>query len=230
MARAISWLTCPADYTATWQAMQAYTAARDALTPDQIWLCEHAPVYTLGLAATLDHLLAPGAIPVVHTDRGGQVTYHGPGQVIAYCMIDLRRAGLYVKDYVQLLEAAAIDVLTELGVADPCRRPGAPGVYVPLPDGGLAKIGALGVKIRHGYSYHGLALNVAMDLQPYAGINPCGLTDVHSTDIARCLGPQPPPGVRAVGDALAGRIVQRLARHIAGQPAAITPFVSDTHV
>ena len=92
MSLAISWLACPADYAPTWEAMRAYTAARDALTPDQIWLCEHAPVYTLGLAASLDHVLAPGSVPVVHTDRGGQVTYHGPGQVVAYCMIDLRRA------------------------------------------------------------------------------------------------------------------------------------------
>ena len=233
MSLAISWLACPADYAPTWEAMRAYTAARDALTPDQIWLCEHAPVYTLGLAASLDHVLAPGSVPVVHTDRGGQVTYHGPGQVVAYCMIDLRRAGLYVKDYVHLLEAAVIDVLADLGLTDACRRPGAPGVYMPTPEGGLAKIAALGVKIRHGRTYHGLALNVAMDLQAYAGINPCGLTDVRSTDIARCLSALPlrhasqsPPDLRTVGDVLAAAIAQR----IAAWPAPLSFSASETHV
>jgi lipoyl(octanoyl) transferase len=211
MTVAISWLNYPADYTQTWSAMRAYTATRGARTPDQIWLCEHPPVYTLGVAATPAHLLAPGIIPVVMTDRGGQVTYHGPGQVIAYCMIDLRRAGLYVKEYVQLLEAAAIEVLVGFGVIGAGRRPGAPGVYVPLANGGQAKIGALGVKIRHGRSYHGLALNVAMDLAPYEGINPCGLTDVCTTDMATCLGPLTTPGLRMVGDALAACIARHLA-------------------
>ncbi|MGN6661110.1 MAG: lipoyl(octanoyl) transferase LipB, partial [Achromobacter mucicolens] len=140
----IKWLARPVDYLPVWQDMQAYTSQRDAGTPDEIWLCEHTPVYTLGQAGRPEHVLNPGNIPIVHCDRGGQVTYHGPGQVMAYALFDLRRADMYVKEYVALLESAVIDTLTQLGVDGACRKPGAPGVYVPHPAGGeLAKIAAL---------------------------------------------------------------------------------------
>ena len=152
----IKWLARPADYLSVWRDMQAYTDQRSAETPDEIWLCEHAPVYTLGQAGLPEHVLNPGAIPIVHCDRGGQVTYHGPGQVMAYALFDLRRVDMYVKEYVALLESAVIDTLDGMGVAGACRKPGAPGVYVPAPGGGdLAKIAALGIKIRNGRAYHG---------------------------------------------------------------------------
>lgn len=197
----IKWLAGPAEYLPVWQEMQAYTNQRGADTPDEIWLCEHAPVYTLGQAGLPQHLLNPGNIPIVHCDRGGQVTYHGPGQVMAYALFDLRRVDMYVKEYVNLLEGAVIDTLTQHGVGGACRKPGAPGVYVPDPDGGeLAKIAALGIKIRNGRAYHGVSLNVAMDLAPFLGINPCGYEGLRTVDMAAC-------GVRRapadVGDALA---------------------------
>jgi len=197
----IKWLAGPAEYLPVWQEMQAYTNQRGADTPDEIWLCEHAPVYTLGQAGLPQHLLNPGNIPIVHCDRGGQVTYHGPGQVMAYALFDLRRVDMYVKEYVNLLEGAVIDTLAQHGVGGACRKPGAPGVYVPDPDGGeLAKIAALGIKIRNGRAYHGVSLNVAMDLAPFLGINPCGYEGLRTVDMAAC-------GVRRapadVGDALA---------------------------
>lgn len=183
----IKWLARPADYLSVWQDMQAYTNLRGADTPDEIWLCEHAPVYTLGQAGLPQHVLNPGNIPVVRCDRGGQVTYHGPGQVMAYALFDLRRADMYVKEYVTLLEGAVIDTLAQLGVAHACRKPGAPGVYVPDPDGGeLAKIAALGIKIRNGRAYHGVSLNVSMDLAPFLGINPCGYQGLRTVDMASC--------------------------------------------
>ncbi|MBV7485454.1 lipoyl(octanoyl) transferase LipB [Bordetella sp. BOR01] len=183
----IKWLTRPADYAPVWQDMRAFTAGRGAATPDQVWLCEHAPVYTLGQAGKPEHLLNPGAIPVVMCDRGGQVTYHGPGQVVAYTLFDLRRAGLFVREYVRLLEDAAIGTLDDFGIAGACRKPGAPGVYVPRgPAGELAKIAALGIKIRNGYAYHGVALNVDMDLSPFQGINPCGYEGLVTVDMAAC--------------------------------------------
>ncbi|WP_028354438.1 lipoyl(octanoyl) transferase LipB [Bordetella petrii] len=206
----IKWLPRPADYTPVWQDMRAFTAARHAGTADQVWLCEHAPVYTLGQAGKSEHLLNPGAIPVVQCDRGGQVTYHGPGQVVAYALFDLRRAGLFVREYVQLLEAAAIGTLADFGIAGACRKPGAPGVYVPQgPGGELAKIAALGIKIRNGYAYHGVALNVDMDLAPFLGINPCGYEGLRTVDMAVC-------GARhdlaAVGERLAARLLAALPR------------------
>jgi len=183
----IKWLARPADYLSVWQDMQAYTNLRGADTPDEIWLCEHAPVYTLGQAGLPQHVLNPGNIPVVRCDRGGQVTYHGPGQVMAYALFDLRRADMYVKEYVTLLEGAVIDTLAQLGVAHACRKPGAPGVYVPDPEGGeLAKIAALGIKIRNGRAYHGVSLNVSMDLAPFLGINPCGYQGLRTVDMASC--------------------------------------------
>ncbi len=177
------WLARPADYAGTWQAMRDYTESRDAAAPDQIWLAEHASVYTLGQAGLPEHVLDARGIAVVRTDRGGQVTYHGPGQLLVYPLIDLRRAGLLVKGYVQALEQAVIDMLAGQGVAA-CRKPGAPGVYVAVAGGELAKIAALGIKIRQGCAYHGLALNVDMDLAPFAGINPCGYQGLQATDLA----------------------------------------------
>ncbi|MDD4882159.1 MAG: lipoyl(octanoyl) transferase LipB [Gallionellaceae bacterium] len=156
------------EYEPTWRAMQAFTASRTPDTPDEVWLLEHPPVFTLGQAGKREHVLADVGIPIVAIDRGGQVTYHGPGQVVVYLLLDLRRRGYGVKELVNRLEQAVIDLLAGQGVAA-ARRQGAPGVYV-----GDAKIAALGLRIRNGCSYHGLALNVAMDLAPYQAINPCG--------------------------------------------------------
>lgn len=161
--------------------MRDFTEARDIATPDQIWLVEHAPVYTLGQAGKAEHILNSADIPVVACDRGGQVTYHGPGQVTAYCLLELRRYHLYVKEYVMLLERVLLDMLHDLGLKGACTRPGAPGVYI---DG--AKIGALGIKVRNGCTYHGLALNVDMDLTPFEGINPCGYEGMPTTDLRSC--------------------------------------------
>ncbi|WP_460874926.1 lipoyl(octanoyl) transferase LipB [Paralcaligenes ginsengisoli] len=199
------WWPRPAEYLEVWQAMQAFTEARDAQSADEIWLVEHSPVYTLGQAGKPEHILDSGSIPIVQSNRGGQVTYHGPGQVVAYCLVDLRRMGIYVKEYVEMLEDVVLGVLGELGVAGACRKPGAPGVYVPMADkgGDLAKIAALGVKIRKGCAYHGIALNVAMDLSPFLGINPCGYEGLRTVDLSAC-GVDVPLG--RVGDLLAGRL------------------------
>jgi len=174
------------EYAPTWQAMQAFTAARDADTPDEFWLVEHPPVFTLGQAGRREHLLADVGIPVVAVDRGGQITYHGPGQVVVYVLLDLRRRGYGVKTLVSRLEQAVIDLLGELGLRG-MRRDGAPGVYVDD-----AKIAALGLRIKNGCSYHGLSLNVAMDLAPFAAINPCGyagLAVTQTRDLGVSLGP-----------------------------------------
>jgi lipoyl(octanoyl) transferase len=206
-----TWLPGPADYERVWRDMQQFTASRNTGTPDEIWLCEHAPVYTLGQAGRREHLLNAGAIAVVQSDRGGQVTYHGPGQVVAYALVDLRRGGLFVREYVALLEDAVLDCLAQLGVAGACRKAGAPGIYVPDPqaaDGSLAKIAALGVKIRNGRAYHGIALNVAMDLAPFSGIDPCGYAGLKTLDLA-ALGIA--ADVRGAGDMMAARIAARLA-------------------
>ncbi|MCY1202669.1 Octanoyltransferase [compost metagenome] len=206
----IKWLARPADYLSVWQEMQAYTNLRGADTPDEIWLCEHAPVYTLGQAGLPQHVLNPGDIPIVRCDRGGQVTYHGPGQVMAYALFDLRRADMYVKEYVNLLEGAVIDTLTQMGVANACRKPGAPGVYVPDPEGGeLAKIAALGIKIRNGRAYHGVSLNVSMDLTPFLGINPCGYQGLRTVDMASCGARRAPT---EAGDALGRNLEQAWRR------------------
>lgn len=213
----VAWLARQAGYTEVWQAMQAFTASRGPATPDEIWLCEHAPVYTLGQAGRESHILNPGGIEVVRCDRGGQVTYHGPGQVVAYSLFDLRRAGLYVRDYVALLEDAALAMLAGVGLAAE-RQPGAPGVYMRQADGTLAKIAALGIKIRNGCAYHGLALNVAMDLAPFSGINPCGYEGLRTTDMAAC-------GVfcslHDAGQALAAQMVRRLSRIPSAAGAAV---------
>lgn len=201
-----------ADYAATWAAMRAFTETRNASTADEFWVVEHAPVFTLGLAGKREHLIEPGDIPVVATDRGGQVTYHGPGQVVVYTLIDLRRRGIFVKELVFRIEQAVIQTLDALGVAGR-RVAGAPGIYVPWdgapaggPFGGLAKIAALGIKIAHGCSYHGLALNVAMDLAPFTWINPCGYAGLATVDLAKI-------GVTITWPDVAARLCERLAAH-----------------
>lgn len=188
----VHWLDRPAPYLPIWQAMRDFTEARGDGTPDELWLVEHAPVYTLGQAGKPEHILNPHGIPVVQANRGGQVTYHGPGQVVLYTLVDLRRRGVFVREFVSLLEQAVLDLLAELGVAGACRKPGAPGIYVPQsallqPQGdALAKIAALGIKIRNGRAYHGVALNVAMDLGPFLGINPCGYEGLQTVDLRAC--------------------------------------------
>lgn len=186
------------DYLPTYQAMQAFTEARAPGTPDELWICEHPPVFTQGLAGKADHVLAPAEIPVVPTNRGGQVTYHGPGQVVAYPLLDLRRRGYFVKEYVYRLEEAVIRTLGEFGVTGH-RVAGAPGIYVRLSDpfshealtgpaadpfAGLGKIAALGIKVSRHCTYHGLALNVAMDLEPFFRINPCGYAGLRTVDLS----------------------------------------------
>jgi lipoyl(octanoyl) transferase len=164
-----------AEYEPTWRAMQIFTDERGAGTPDEFWLLEHPPVFTLGRAGRREHVLTPGDIPVVPVDRGGQVTYHGPGQIVLYALVDLRRVGIGVRSLVQALETATIEVLGAHGVtATP--RDGAPGVYV-----GDAKIAALGLRVRRGCSFHGLALNVDCDLEPYGRIDPCGYRGLRVT-------------------------------------------------
>lgn len=182
----VSWLPRPTAYVDAWAQMRAFTEARKPGSPDEIWLVEHPPVYTLGQAGKPEHILNAGAIDVVCTDRGGQVTYHGPGQVVAYCLIELRRRGLFVKEYVELLENVLINYIQSLGARGACRKPGAPGVYVPASHGELAKIAALGIKVRNGCTYHGLALNVDMDLSPFLGINPCGYEGLETIDLRSC--------------------------------------------
>jgi lipoyl(octanoyl) transferase len=166
------------DYEPTWRAMQEFTARRTTDTPDELWLCEHPPVFTLGVAGKPEHLLRDIGIPVVKIDRGGQITYHGPGQIVCYLLLDLRRRNLTVKGLVNRMEQAVIDLLADHGVAA-ARLAGAPGVYV---DG--AKIAALGLKVKNGCCYHGLALNVAMDLSPFAAINPCGYEGMAVTQLS----------------------------------------------
>lgn len=196
------------DYAPTFEAMVAFTEARTAETPDELWICEHPPVFTQGVAGRDDHLLAPGDIPVVRTNRGGQVTYHGPGQVLAYPLLDLQRAGYFVKEYVFRIEEAVIRTLGRFGVTGH-RVAGAPGIYVriddptshaalpqrpqrrepgsPAPDPdftGLGKIAALGIKVTRHCTYHGVSLNVAMDLQPFWRINPCGYAGLQTVDLS----------------------------------------------
>jgi lipoyl(octanoyl) transferase len=171
-------------YEPVWRAMQAFTDARDADTPDELWLVEHDPVFTLGQAGRPEHVLAPGDIPVLKVDRGGQVTYHGPGQLVAYPLFDLKRLKVGVRDYVCRIEQALIDTLARWDIAAR-RRDGAPGVYV---DGG-AKIAALGIRVRRGCTFHGLAFNIAMDLEPFHRINPCGYAGLEVTSVVECGGP-----------------------------------------
>ena len=219
------------DYRATVRAMQDFTAERTDSTPDTLWICEHAPHYTQGLAGKSDHILNPGAIPVVPTNRGGQVTFHGPGQVVAYPLVDLRRAGYYVKEYVYRIEEAVIRTLAAYGVTGH-RVAGAPGIYVRLDDPGshallpqrpqhrdaagaapspdftgLGKIAALGIKVSQHRTYHGVALNVAMDLEPYARINPCGYAGLATVDLSTI-------GVHTTWDEVAARLGHQLATRL----------------
>lgn len=166
------------EYDPVFRAMRDFTGQRDAQAPDEVWLLEHTPVFTLGRAALSGHVLDPGGIPVIRTDRGGQVTYHGPGQLVAYLLIDLQRRGLGIRPFVRLLEEAVIDLLARYGIPG-STRPGAPGVYV-----GGKKIASLGLRIRRGCSYHGLSLNVAMDLGPFRRIHPCGFPDLEVTQLS----------------------------------------------
>jgi lipoyl(octanoyl) transferase len=212
------------DYLSTYQAMQDFTTARDDTTPDALWICEHRAVYTQGLAGKADHILNPAAIPVVQTNRGGQVTFHGPGQVVAYPLIDLRRAGYYVKEYVHRIEESVIRTLAHFGITGH-RVAGAPGIYVRLDDPfshaalsgpahpsdpfrGLGKIAALGIKVSRHCTYHGVALNLAMDLEPFSRINPCGYAGLHTTDLSTI-------GVSASWQEAAGVLSQKLVTHLA---------------
>ena len=170
------------DYESTWRAMQAFTAERIATTPDEIWLTEHPPIYTLGLAGRRQHLLRESSVPVIKVDRGGQITYHGPGQLVAYVLVDLRRLRLSVRAMVRTLEAAVIESMAGVGVSA-YGKESAPGVYVA--SGGVeAKIAALGLKVRNGCTYHGLAANVDLDLAPFRDIDPCGYPGLDVTQLA----------------------------------------------
>jgi lipoyl(octanoyl) transferase len=207
------------EYEPTWRAMQAFTAARGPGTGDEIWLTEHPPVYTLGLAGRREHLLRDNGIPVVATDRGGQVTYHGPGQVVAYLLFDLRRRP-GVRDMVRGIENAVIEWLAASGIAA-YGKPAAPGVYVRR-GSGEAKIAALGLRVRSGCTYHGLAVNVAMDLAPFADIDPCGYHGLAVTQLAD-LGVL--RSVEAAGAELAPILARALTRRTAApsvlpEPAA----------
>lgn len=190
------------DYVTTWQAMREFTDQRTDDTPDEIWLVEHPPVYTLGQAGKPEHLLNPGTIPIINTDRGGQVTYHGPGQLVLYPLLDLKRLKLGIRDLVCVLEKTMISLLEEYGITAIARRD-APGVYV---DG--AKIGSIGLRIRRGCSYHGLALNVAMDLSPFLNINPCGYADLSVTQLRDLL--NSPPQLTTVADQLTRHLLMKL--------------------
>ena len=172
------------DYEPTWRAMQRFTAERNAESADELWFLEHAPVFTLGMNARRTHLIAPGDIPVLQIDRGGQVTYHGPGQLVVYPLIDLKRAALSVRGLVSALETAVISYAAELGIRAHCRK-SAPGVYVDE-----RKLASLGIRIRRGASYHGLALNVDMDLEPFSRIDPCGYPGLQMTQLANLGGPR----------------------------------------
>ncbi len=222
-----------ANYPATYQAMQDFTAARDDFTLDALWICEHEAVYTQGLAGKSDHILNPGSIPVVQTNRGGQVTFHGPGQVVAYPLMDLKRAGYFIKGYVYRIEEAAIRTLAHFGVTGH-RVAGAPGIYVRLSDPfshaalpvsfdklrtdpfdklrangiELGKIAALGIKLSRHCTYHGVALNVAMDLEPFSRINPCGYANLKTTDLSTI-------GVSASWQEAAQVLERKLITHLA---------------
>jgi lipoyl(octanoyl) transferase len=208
------------EYLPTFEAMQRFTAERTPETPDELWLCEHPPTYTQGLAGKADHILNPGSIPVVQSNRGGQVTYHGPGQVVAYPLLNLQRAGYFVKEYVYRLEEAVIRTLAHWQVTGH-RVSSAPGIYVrlanpfdhsaltgPAPGGdpfaGLGKISALGIKVHRHCTYHGLALNVAMDLEPFSRINPCGYAGLQTVDLSTI-------GVQAHPSEVAAVLVQQLS-------------------
>lgn len=180
-----------ADYVPTWRTMEKFTLERGPGTPDEIWFLEHPPVFTLGLAGKMEHVLTPGDIPVVHIDRGGQVTYHGPGQLVVYPLLDLRRLKLGVRELVEALENSVIDTLEGYGIHARGRRD-APGVYVDA-----RKICSIGIRVRRGCTYHGIAFNVAMDLEPFTRINPCGYEGLEMTQASALGGPAQVQGVAA---------------------------------
>lgn len=192
------------EYEPTWREMQRITDERDASTPDRVWLLEHPPVYTVGMNGDHSHILNPSAIPVIDIDRGGQVTYHGPGQLVVYPLLDLRRHHLGIRALVEALENAVIDYVSDYGIEAAGRRD-APGVYV---DG--AKLASLGLRVRRGCSYHGLAFNVDMDLAPFQGINPCGFQGLEVTQLADLGGPSDLESV-------AQELQPHLARHLVGR-------------
>ncbi|MGH8082481.1 MAG: lipoyl(octanoyl) transferase LipB, partial [Lysobacter sp.] len=187
-------------YEPVWRAMQAFTDARDTDTPDELWLVEHEPVFTLGQAGKPEHVLMPGDIPVIHVDRGGQVTYHGPGQIVLYPLLDLRRLKIGVREYVDRIEQAVIDTLAEWNI-EGARKDGAPGVYV-----AGAKVMALGIRVRRGCTFHGLAFNIAMDLSPYQRINPCGYQGLQVTSVLDLGGPS---GMEQVKPVLVAQIARQ---------------------
>lgn len=189
------------DYEPTWRGMQQFTAERDESTVDEIWFTEHPPVFTLGLNAAPEHLLAPGDIDVVQVDRGGQVTYHGPGQLMIYPLIALRRAGLGVRDVVTALEQAVIALLADHGVTAICRK-NAPGVYVDE-----RKVASVGLRVRRGASFHGMALNIDMDLEPFSRINPCGYEGLEVTDLKSL-------GLNTTSDRLRDEVLDHLLREL----------------
>ena len=192
-------------YEPTWRAMQDFTAQRDAATPDELWLVEHPPVYTLGQAGKAEHLLHVTDIPLVKIDRGGQITYHGPDQVVGYLLLDLHRRGLKVREMVNLIEQALIDCIADYGL-DARRKDGAPGVYIDD-----AKVAALGLRVKNGCSYHGLSLNVDMDLTPFTWINPCGYSGLQTIQLKDF-------GVTEGPDEVATRLLGHLQRHFPDVP------------
>ncbi|HEY3645245.1 MAG TPA: lipoyl(octanoyl) transferase LipB [Gammaproteobacteria bacterium] len=189
------------EYEPTWRAMEKFTLERGPATADEIWFLEHPPVFTLGMAGKMEHVLAPGDIPVVQIDRGGQVTYHGPGQLVVYPLIDLRRQKLGVRELVEALENSVIDTLQGYGIAARGRRD-APGVYVDA-----RKVCSIGIRVRRGCSYHGIAFNVAMDLSPFQRINPCGYAGLEMTQVSALGGPA---SVRQVAEDLAPALLEYL--------------------
>lgn len=201
-----------ADYEPVWRRMKTFTDQRSEVTPDELWLVEHPPVFTLGQAGKPEHLLSPGNIPVIRSDRGGQVTYHGPGQLVAYLLFDIRRLGIHVRDIVSGIEISVINLLQGYGISAAARRE-APGVYVDA-----RKIAALGLRIRRGYSYHGLSLNVDMDLEPFTRINPCGYEGLEVTQL-RDL------GVHEDLSQVASRLVNHLVTHFGYD----VPLWQETH-
>ncbi|WP_369981636.1 lipoyl(octanoyl) transferase LipB [Xanthomonas bundabergensis] len=198
--------------------MQRFTDARDEASADELWVVEHEPVFTLGQAGKPEHVLAPGDIPVLHVDRGGQVTYHGPGQLVVYPLLDLRRLRIGVRDYVCRIEQAIIDTLDEWNILGQ-RRDGAPGVYV-----GAAKVAALGIRVRRGCTFHGLSFNVAMDLEPFHRINPCGYQGLQVTSVLDLGGPS---GMQAVKPVLLAQLARQFGLTL--QPLDALPDLTLTH-
>ncbi|QNH13973.1 lipoyl(octanoyl) transferase LipB [Xanthomonas sp. SI] len=205
-------------YEPVWRAMQRFTDAREETSADELWVVEHEPVFTLGQAGKPEHVLAPGEIPVLHVDRGGQVTYHGPGQLVVYPLLDLRRLKIGVRDYVCRIEQALIDTLDEWNILGQ-RRDGAPGVYV-----GAAKVAALGIRVRRGCTFHGLSFNVAMDLEPFHRINPCGYQGLQVTSVLDLGGPS---GMQAVKPVLLAQLARQFGLTL--QPLDALPDLTLTH-